>query len=153
MQRIDWWLPRGWGRRRIKKKCKRTSLAVQWLRPYTSSAGHTGSIPGQGTKIPCGTVKTKCRAMWYGQKNAGLQSHARVISYASKYLKIKKYKVTQMLNKITQMKVWMNICWTGNGLYKHDTGYLETWLPEHHSLPLCSQLQTVPFPSFGLIRP
>ena len=65
------------------------------------SAGHTGSIPGQGTKIPCGTVKTKCRAMWYGQKNAGLQSHARVISYASKYLKIKKYKVTQMLNKIT----------------------------------------------------
>lgn len=32
----------------------------------------------------------------------------------------------------------MNICWFGNGLYKHDTGYLETWLLEHHSLPLFS---------------
>ena len=29
-----------------------TSLAVQWLRLCTSTAGGTGSIPGQGTKIP-----------------------------------------------------------------------------------------------------
>lgn len=62
------------------------------LRPYTSSAGDTGSISGRETKILCGTAK----------KNAGHQSHARVISYASKYLKIKQYKVTQMLNKITR---------------------------------------------------
>ena len=29
-----------------------TSLAVQCLRPRTSTAGGTASIPGQGTKIP-----------------------------------------------------------------------------------------------------
>ena len=70
---------KGVGWEKNKKKCKRTSLAVQWLRPYTSSAGDTGSISGRETKFLCGTAK----------KNAGLQSHARVISYASKYLKIK----------------------------------------------------------------
>ena len=38
-----------------------TSLAVQWLRLHTPNAGGTGSIPGQGTKIPrvaqCGLKK------------------------------------------------------------------------------------------------
>ena len=29
-----------------------TSLTVQQLRLYASNAGHTGSIPGLGTKIP-----------------------------------------------------------------------------------------------------
>ena len=29
-----------------------TSLAVQWLRLRTSTAGGAGSIPAQGTKIP-----------------------------------------------------------------------------------------------------
>ena len=29
-----------------------TSLVVQWLRLYTSTAGSMGSIPDQGTKIP-----------------------------------------------------------------------------------------------------
>ena len=38
-----------------------TSLAVQWLRLYTSSAEGAGSIPGRGTKIP--------HAAWHGQKN------------------------------------------------------------------------------------
>ena len=37
-----------------------TSLAVQWLRLCTSSAGGAGSIPGQGTRI--------LHAAWYGQK-------------------------------------------------------------------------------------
>ena len=37
-----------------------TSLAVQWLRLLAPSAGHMGSIPGQGTKIP--------HAAWLGQK-------------------------------------------------------------------------------------
>ena len=27
-------------------------MAVQWLRIHASTAGHTGSIPGQGLKIP-----------------------------------------------------------------------------------------------------
>ena len=31
---------------------KEISLAVQWLRLCTSTAGGTGSIPGRGTKIP-----------------------------------------------------------------------------------------------------
>ena len=38
----------------------RTSLAVQWLRHFPSTAGGTGLIPGQGTKIS--------HAAWYGQK-------------------------------------------------------------------------------------
>ena len=29
-----------------------TSLVVQWLRLYASTAGSTGSVPGWGTKIP-----------------------------------------------------------------------------------------------------
>ena len=29
-----------------------TSLVIQWLRLHASTAGATGSIPGQGTKIP-----------------------------------------------------------------------------------------------------
>ena len=36
----------------FKGKCSWTSLAVQWLRLCTSSAGSTGSVPGWGTKIP-----------------------------------------------------------------------------------------------------
>ena len=36
-----------------------TSLVVQWLRFHSSTAGGTGSIPGQGTKIP--------HALRYGQ--------------------------------------------------------------------------------------
>ena len=35
-----------------KSICIGTSLAVQWLRLHTSTAGGTGLIPGQGTKIP-----------------------------------------------------------------------------------------------------
>ena len=37
-----------------------TSLVVQWLRLRVSTAGDTGLIPGQGTKIP--------QAMQYSQK-------------------------------------------------------------------------------------
>ena len=41
---------------RSKRKCFRngrgTSLAAQWLRLCTSTAGDMGSIPGGGTKIP-----------------------------------------------------------------------------------------------------
>ena len=38
-----------------------TSLVIQWLRLYASTSGGTGSIPGQGTEIPC--------AVWHGQNN------------------------------------------------------------------------------------
>ena len=43
-----------------KKKSRgwRTSLVVQWLRLYSNARG-SGSIPGQGTKIPCATAKTQ----------------------------------------------------------------------------------------------
>ena len=46
----------------IPQKTKnRASLVVQWLRLCASIARGTGSIPGQGTKIPY--------AAWCGQKN------------------------------------------------------------------------------------
>ena len=38
-----------------KNVCSGVSLVVQWLRLHTSSAGDSGSIPGQGTKIPDAT--------------------------------------------------------------------------------------------------
>ena len=45
----------------LKKLFQGTSLAVQWLRLRTSTAGGTGLIPGRGTKIPhavrCGQKK------------------------------------------------------------------------------------------------
>lgn len=53
-----------------------------------------------------------------------------------------------MLNKLID-EMWMNICWTGNGLYKHDIGYLETWLPEHHSHPLVQLQPCLPKPWAG----
>ena len=34
-----------------------TSLAVQWLRLCASTAGNTGLIPGDGTKIPHSVAK------------------------------------------------------------------------------------------------
>ena len=37
-----------------------TSLVVQWLRLHVSTVGGTGSIPGQGTKIP--------HVEWHGRK-------------------------------------------------------------------------------------
>ena len=46
--------------RKKKKKDAGISLAVQWLRLYTSIAGGMGSVPGQGTKIP--------HASWCGPK-------------------------------------------------------------------------------------
>ena len=36
----------------LHKNCPKASLVVQWLRLYASTAGGTGSISGQGTKIP-----------------------------------------------------------------------------------------------------
>ena len=45
----------------IRNERGETSLAVQWLRIHASTAGGTGSIPGQGTKIlnalQCGQKK------------------------------------------------------------------------------------------------
>ena len=47
-----------------------TSLAVLWLRLCASTAGGTGLIPGQGTKIPHATwcsqkQKKKVKTLWY----------------------------------------------------------------------------------------
>ena len=38
-----------------------TSLVVQWLRLHAPNTGGMGSIPGQGTKIPCAATKTWCK--------------------------------------------------------------------------------------------
>ena len=39
-------------KKQYKNEAFGTSLAVQWLGLCASTAGATGSIPGQGTKIP-----------------------------------------------------------------------------------------------------
>ena len=36
-----------------------TSLVIQWLRFYTSNTGGAGLIPGQGTKFPHATQRSK----------------------------------------------------------------------------------------------
>ena len=41
------------------KKHTGNFLVVQWLARYTSTAESTGSIPGQGTKIPHATQSGK----------------------------------------------------------------------------------------------
>ena len=43
----------------FKKQKIGTSLAVQWLKLHASTAGGTGSIPGQGTVIPNATWQPK----------------------------------------------------------------------------------------------
>ena len=43
----------------LVKMIPETSLVVQWLGLYASTARGTGLIPGQGTKIP--------QATWHGQ--------------------------------------------------------------------------------------
>ena len=58
------WIPKG-----IKNQ-HGTSLVVQWLRLCTPNAGHVGSIPGWGTKIP--------RASWHCQKMINMaRTHLR----------------------------------------------------------------------------
>ena len=42
------------------------SLAVQWLELCISTTGSSGSIPGQGTKIPQAT-RPKKKGEWIGQ--------------------------------------------------------------------------------------
>ena len=44
-----------WEKNTLKGTHRGTSLAVQWLRFCASTAGGTGSIPGQGTEIPHAT--------------------------------------------------------------------------------------------------
>ena len=64
---------RGWGRwdsldhgieprRYWQEDGRGASLAVQWLRLQASSAGGTGSVPGQGTEIPPGVCGGHCMA-------------------------------------------------------------------------------------------
>jgi len=43
----------------MEKHIYGTSVAVQWLRLHTSTAGDAVSIPGQGTNPTCCTVKQK----------------------------------------------------------------------------------------------
>ena len=43
----------------LRNRSSRTSLVVQWLRPYASDVAAMGLIPGQWNKIP--------HAMWHGQ--------------------------------------------------------------------------------------
>ena len=46
------------------ERTTKTSLAVQWLRPYVPAAGGKGWIPGWGTKI-----RSLPHAMRWWQKN------------------------------------------------------------------------------------
>ena len=49
------------------KSFTRTLLVDQWLRFHAHSSGDTGSIPGQGTKIP--------HAIWCGKKKKNLSPY------------------------------------------------------------------------------
>ena len=59
-----------------KKKRRRTSLSVQWLRLLAYNAGGMHSIPGQGTKIPHmlrGTAKKRKKDMACQGNNQSLR--------------------------------------------------------------------------------
>ena len=61
----------GEGKKLYQEKTKSgTSLAVQWLRLQTSTAGSAGSMPGQGTKIP---HVLNCGQKWKKKKKKNQQ--------------------------------------------------------------------------------
>ena len=45
-----------------------TSLAIHWLRLHSSSAGDMGSVPSQGSKIPCALQPQKRKKNYYDLK-------------------------------------------------------------------------------------
>ena len=57
----------------VKEENLGNFLVVQWLGPRTSTAGGTGSIPGQGTKIPQ-AVQPKKKKKRKKEKNLKLSS-------------------------------------------------------------------------------
>ena len=69
-------------KRSHKKYLLWTSLAVQWLRLHTSTAGDTGSIPGRGTKIPqsC-TVQPKKKICSWWMHSLGEWTHVCGLEY------------------------------------------------------------------------
>ena len=77
-----------------------TCLAVQWLRLHASTAGGTGSIPGQGTKIP--------HAAWRGQKNqkANRQKNYLKMDYRPKH-KMQNYKIPRRYHRRKPRWPWV----------------------------------------------
>ena len=69
----------------IKNTFWGNSLAVQWLGLHASTAGGTGSIPGQGTKIPHATwgmaKKEKKKYYWLFTENLLCANHNLIISF------------------------------------------------------------------------
>ena len=79
----------------IHLKCIGTSLAVQWLKLWASSAGVTGLIPGQGANNP--------HAMQHDQKTSQINSLKEKSS-------LNKYKNT-MYNMILHIDIveWLSL--------------------------------------------
>ena len=57
------------------------SLVAQWLGLYTSTAGGTGSIPGQGTKIPMLHVVAKTKQMKKSSTENGEKTYENMVSW------------------------------------------------------------------------
>ena len=68
-----------------KKSLPGTSLVVQWLRLHASNARSTGSIPGQGTKIP---HATRC-----GQKTKKTNEESTEVQWTEKEMGKKSEKL------------------------------------------------------------
>ena len=79
-----------------------TSLAVQRLRPWASSAGNTGSILGQGTKIP--------QAVWLSNPHPPkkihlfLQESSFIIVALSLFFFLKMWSVISIPSKIAPVE-------------------------------------------------
>ena len=61
-----------------RKSSREISLAVQWLRLLTSTAGGSGSIPGLGSKIPSAAAQQKKNAVGDPERNFSLITLAKV---------------------------------------------------------------------------
>ena len=125
-----------------------SSLVVQWLRLYVSTTGGTGSILGQGTKVP--------HAMWCGQNKAvgiqrwrspvgGEQGHwglsqgfTEDLAFVCKFKNGWVWKIGTRWEAFQVEMMWLSWPWKGQrntGTVKHPTEELsETWGRTENSL-------------------
>ena len=82
----------------------RTSLVVQWFRLCASSAGGSGSIPGQGTKTP--------HATWWGQKYFKKRGPMKKESKFNGILKYLQNLYSPCSSQLCCPQIYKHICYT-----------------------------------------
>ena len=70
------------------RESRGTSLVIQWvIRAHASTAGGTGSIPGQGTKIPYATWQEKEREKEKSRNSASREVERGILGGGNRLFK------------------------------------------------------------------